>query len=1346
MKSLRNLAAMLAVPALFILFSPQVYAAPFIAGNIVVTQFGDGSATLAANATPVFVLEYLPSTAGQSGSVQTIAIPTNGASRLTVTGNSTSEGRIARSLNSTNLTFTGYDADAGTTGVNATTASAVNRCVGQLDFNGNFTRTAASSTAFSGSNTRSSVSDGTNYWMSGTASPTTTEGIWYSAGGTAPIQITTSPLVNTRVTRIFNGNLYYSVAASISAFSGLPTAATTATLTGITGSSLYEFAINPAGNVAYVADDSGVGGGVGGIAKWTNNGSIWAKAFTFGSSANTASNNLTAGCRGLAVDFSGANPVLYAVTADTLSRLIKITDTSALTATSDSADQAVILAIAPANTAFRGVALAPPSASTGTAPSITGISPSNLATNTGSTVTFTLTANVGYPTASNYWYKIVGTTTNLISSAPILTLNNVSTADTASYFVVLSNLTGMATSPVASLTVTAIPSISGISPSSVTTNAGSTVTFTLSANSGTPIASNFWYKIVGSTTNLIPSATTTTLTLSNVLGGDTANYFAILTNASGSATSAVVSLTVTGDPSITAQPASTFGLLDGTVQFAATAAGTSPSYQWYFSDTSGNIVAPVNNGTQGSGSVVSGANAGTLTINNLQLTDPTNFVVVVTNVYGAATSLVASLLSVTNTATLAFWNFDQLSFTNTLNSPAPWFGVGTAFAVNCTTLSGATDPADGPGFGLGSQNFSWGTTTYPANNADPALASNKLCGVQFNVSTVGAKNIKVSYDSRVSPTASDYERLQYTINGTDWIDYPASSTFDGQAGVGNAGYHAFNYSLIGFTGVANNPDFGIRVVTEFQSSASYGISVNSNYVGTANSYGTGGTVTYDIVNVSGDAITNNNTPPTISSFVNTNMVDTNSLTLNLTVGDLETPGALTVSAVSLNPSKVNPTFNYGGSGASRTLKISFSQNNFIPDPIDAAPILVTVTDGAGDSTATWFLLTVGSINLPPTSSLTALSATNTLANKSITIPFTVADDNTPVSGLTYSTNSNNNALVPSTNIVVNGIGTANPSVTITPAANQIGVAVVSVTVNDNDGNEPRSTTANIAFMVRPNTNVVAIDYFDYDTSGALDTVSGGSWTHLTGVFGQLQVGSGVATVDMSDNTENLQTSLLGAPYKTNSGAVLYASYIVNMDPARMPSTNGTYFTVFNDGSGVTGPYECRVLAATNGAAPGSYRIGIDNFGANAADGQMFPQDLSPSSNYVVVTALVLSNGFSTVWINPSSQSSPSVTDITSAPDVTNLYNIAEFELRESGGSGGAVNVSTLKVGTTFDSVFPSLHIQPAGTNEIVSWSDPTLGIQSTTNLLSPFSDVSGATPPYTNNAGINKTMFFRFGR
>ena len=175
---------------------------------------------------------------------------------------------------------------------------------------------------------------------------------------------------------------------------------------------------------------------------------------------------------------------------------------------------------------------------------------------------------------------------------------------------------------------------------------------------------------------------------------------------------------------------------------------------------------------------------------------------------------------------------------------------------------------------------------------------------------------------------------------------------------------------------------------------------------------------------------------------------------------------------------------------------------------------MTATDANGDVATMWFLLTVTSVNLQPTNSLTiAPGATNTLANTPLTIPFTVGDDRSTLGGLTYSVASDNNTLIPAANIVVGNQGTANPTVTITPAANQLGVALLTVTVNDNDTTEPRSTPANIAFMVRPNTNVVAIDYFTYDNAGALDVISAGFWQHLSGVFGQLKVGDGAATVD-----------------------------------------------------------------------------------------------------------------------------------------------------------------------------------------------------------------------------------------
>ena len=80
-------------------------------------------------------------------------------------------------------------------------------------------------------------------------------------------------------------------------------------------------------------------------------------------------------------------------------------------------------------------------------------------------------------------------------------------------------------------------------------------------------------------------------------------------------------------PFITVQPTNQMVLVGGTTSFSATASGTQPLiYQWNF------------NGTN-----ISGANNPTLTLTNIQMNQAGNYAVLVTNLYGAATSSIVSL-------------------------------------------------------------------------------------------------------------------------------------------------------------------------------------------------------------------------------------------------------------------------------------------------------------------------------------------------------------------------------------------------------------------------------------------------------------------------------------------------------------------------------------------------------------------------------------------------------------------------------------------------------------------------------------------------------------------------------
>jgi uncharacterized repeat protein (TIGR01451 family) len=813
------------------------------------------------------------------------------------------------------------------------------------------------------------------------------------------------------------------------------------------------------------------------------------------------------------------------------------------------------------------------------------------------------------------------------------------------------------------------PVISGVSPSTLTANAGTTASFTATLSSGTPPLTYYWYKETATTTNLISTLTTNVttgiLSLPNVLAANAASYQLVVSNASAiNATSSVVTLNVT-DPAINYQPVSQTGLLNGRVQFPVSAGGTGLSYQWYYCTSPSDntqMASVVTNGTQGSGSIVSGATSSALAITNLQFIDPTNYVVVVTGTYGSVTSSVASFTLGTSQVPLAFWNFNNPLFN--ITNPAPYQGIGTASATNVVTFLQPTTDANDPM----TPNTAWGTDIYPAQGT-----LNTNAGVQFSVSTLGAKDITVSYDVRGSGTASKYHRLQFTTNGTVWINYPASSSVIA-SGTSASIYTSFNYNLTGFSGVANNPNFGIRMVSEFESTASYGATNDAQYVavGTTASYGTSGSLSYDLVTISGDAITNANQPPTISPLANVTLDDSYSVTNNFTVSDDTTPaGSLIVTPTCLNPS-VSLSMTPVNTGGACQLIVSSSLGNTAPV---VAPVLVTVTDANGDSAASWFYLTITPANAPPT--ISGLASTNMLVSTTLTLPFTLGDDHTDMSTVTPTATSGNSTLVSNdvAHVSFGGSGT-NRTLIITPVANQSGS--VPITVSVSDGSLVTSRTINVE--VRKNSNILLVDNFTYDTGTAIDTESGGLWSQYSGTANQMVAGSGVVTIDGVNHTEDVQAPLIGAPYPTNSATVLYSKFYINY--STLPGTLGSYISYFTDGS--TSNFVCRVWAFTNGAAAGDYRVGIAISTNQSTLAVPFPQDLVPGSNYLVVSRLVLSNSVSTLWVNPVSESSSSVT----ANDVnwSSATQFSDYDLRESTADEGILTYSNLVVGTTFNDV------------------------------------------------------------
>lgn len=412
--------------------------AQFTQGNVVVLQVGDGTGALTNTGNPVFLKEFTATGAAQSAPTFSVTVPATGAgSRLVIGGTATSEGQLSLSADSLKLVFAGYDTStANTTSLTGTTAANVPRVVDTVSVLGIAGRVVATSTAFSSSNVRSAVKGtGENYWAIGGNT-----GVQYMGTASAAAATVFTATTNLRSVLAQNGKLYFSTASGLSRIgrinsqptSGTVTADTLITLGSGTTPSPYGIAVNAAETIVYVADDRT--NGAGGIQKWALNGTTWSLADTLLVGAASV------GARGLAVNWSGTYPVIFATTTE--SKLVRVVDSSF---TAGFANTPVVLATAPANTAFRGVALSPRCIASPPA-TITAAGTTTICQ--GDTVTLNANTGAGY---THQWFNgstLLSTTTSTLKATA-----------SGSYTVrVTAGGTCSATSPATPVTVNALPS------------------------------------------------------------------------------------------------------------------------------------------------------------------------------------------------------------------------------------------------------------------------------------------------------------------------------------------------------------------------------------------------------------------------------------------------------------------------------------------------------------------------------------------------------------------------------------------------------------------------------------------------------------------------------------------------------------------------------------------------------------------------------------------------------------------------------------------------------------------------------------------------------------------------
>jgi hypothetical protein len=323
-----------------------------------VMRLGDGTAVATDASAPLFIdpvtITYSATTG--SGVVGTpIAIPSTGASALSLAV-SNSIGSLSRSPDGKRVSFAAYRAPAGTAAIVASTPTSIKRAAAAITSTGTISTLDLGPEANgAGFSLRGAITtNGTAFWTS-----SEDKGIGYTAtAGTT----TTIASANLRWPMIAGGQLYVTTGSAsgtpgrglLSVGTGLPTTAASLALVPGTNASLSSANVSPYGAIAfdtdatagidkmYVCDDRDPTDG--GMQRWRlGSGGTWFLE---------ATDSGYGGCRGLTAWIDGASTYIVFATKTNPSYLVMVVENG-------TASTINLMATAPANTTYRGVALAP---------------------------------------------------------------------------------------------------------------------------------------------------------------------------------------------------------------------------------------------------------------------------------------------------------------------------------------------------------------------------------------------------------------------------------------------------------------------------------------------------------------------------------------------------------------------------------------------------------------------------------------------------------------------------------------------------------------------------------------------------------------------------------------------------------------------------------------------------------------------------------------------------------------------------------------------------------------------------------------------------------------------------
>jgi uncharacterized protein YkwD len=287
----------------------------------------------------------------------------------------------------------------------------------------------------------------------------------------------------------------------------------------------------------------------------------------------------------------------------------------------------------------------PPAAAV--APSITA-QPQSQTLSAGQAATLSVAADGTAPLTFQWYSGTSGSTASPIGGATSSSFTTPSLTASTSYWVRVTNGAGTVDSMTATITISAPPPSATApavtsQPLSQTISSGQSVTMTVGA-SGTAPLSYQWY-IGASGATAVPVTGATSASYATPALTTTTLYWVRVSNAAGTTDSSTATITVSAPagiaPAITAQPQGQTITAGQAAALSVAANGTGPlSYQWYIG-ASGATAAPVTGATTASYATPA-------------LTTTTSYWVRVSNAFGAADSVAATITILTVTSNPTF--------------------------------------------------------------------------------------------------------------------------------------------------------------------------------------------------------------------------------------------------------------------------------------------------------------------------------------------------------------------------------------------------------------------------------------------------------------------------------------------------------------------------------------------------------------------------------------------------------------------------------------------------------------------------------------------------------------------